>query len=268
MNAKAKTSGSNEPKGQSTSKGSQLDIVFSGPLLIVPETDAGIVTRVEVFGPKNGHPMGAVFVPGVWFTDEELNAPDCENWPPNSSFSLLDPHSYTIEMQQAKSKKHTPFPASRIAAANHKVRPGRRMSADWDVALLVSGQLSNWSSHRLVAIREGMYGGSDAPTVDSVAVVHRFTYYAVTKADFQGASREAKAYLEANIAQGGTIIIQGEVPYQPSLLHERTALSSLAKLAGLDLHLLQSAPQPTNAQLMLHTGPICTISVVVTDPAS
>jgi hypothetical protein len=249
-------------KSSAKSKGAQLDIIFAGPLLFVPAVAEGNITGVEVFGPRNGHPIGAVFLPGVLFSDEELDDPKGERWPEPSSFSLLDPHSYSIDLTQQGKKSQRKFAAAAIPDTNHKVKPGRRLSADWDVAIAVKGQLSGWSSHRLAKVDEGLFHGADVPTTDVTAALHRLTYEGVTGAEFYGISREPREYLRANIAKGGTLIVIGEIPYQPSLLHEREAINSIAKLAGLELHLAETAPTPYKTRLMTHIVG-CGHSVVV-----
>jgi hypothetical protein len=263
MPTSKKNSKSKKGKTGSTLDSTRLDIVFGGPLLFVPNVEDGNVNGVEVYSPSNGHPMGAVFLPGVWFTDEELNDPECERWPESTSFSLLDPHSYAIELTQQSKKPHRAFPATAIPETNHKVKPGRRLSGDWEVAISVNGQLSGWSSHRLVDVKEGLYGGSDAPTSALVAGMHRLTYATVTGAEFHGAAKEHKEYVRTNILKGGSLVILGEIPYQSSLLHERQAVSALAKLAGLDLHLLATTPPTRRTQIMDHVGGSCGLSVVL-----
>ncbi len=255
----------NKPKGKkSTSKSkpatAQLDIVFGGPLLFVPSTNDGNITSVEVFSPNNGHPVGAVFLPGVLFTDAELNDPECERWPRPDSFSLLDPHSYAIDLIQQSGKKIQPFALTSIPETNHKVKPGRRLGSNWEVSIAVNGHLSAWASHHLAEVNEGYYGGSDAPT-KTVAGLHRLTYTGVTEADFRGLSKEPREYLRGNISKGGTLIIVGEIPYHASLLHERQAINALAKLAGLDLHLLATVPAPPVTRLMNHVM-FCSHSVI------
>jgi hypothetical protein len=258
-----KTSKNQKNKSGSTSKGAQLDIIFGGPLLFVPAVQNGNIAVVEVYAPRNGHPMGAVFLPGVWFTDAELDNPEGERWPEPSRFSLLDPHSYAIELTQSSKKPHRPFPVAAIPETNHKIRPGRRLSGDWEIAISVNGQLSGWSSHILVEVKEGVFGGSDAPTTASVAGMHRLSYAGVTGAEFCGAAKEPKEYLRANIVKGGSLIVMGETPYQSSLLHERQAVSALAKLAGLDLHLLATTPTARRTHVMNHTGQLCINSVIL-----
>jgi len=239
-----------------------LDIVFGGPLLFVPAIQNGNITDIEVFSPRNGHPVGATFLPGVWFTDAELNDPKSERWPEPESFSLLDPHSYAIDLTQT-SEGQSAFPGSAIPETNHRVKPRRRLSGEWDVAISVIGQLSGWSSLRLSEVKEGFYLGSDAPRVGAtVSVMHRLTYKGVTGAEFCGASPQAKEYLSANVAKGGTIIIQGEVPYQASLAHERQATDAIAKLAGLDLHWVATAPVTHVALLMTHIM-YCGASIII-----
>jgi len=247
-----KTSKPKKSKSESTSKGAQLDIVFAGPLLFVPAVTDGNITGVEVFAPCNGHHIGAVFVPGVLFTDAELNNPKCERWPEPESFSLLDPHSYSIELTQHSKKPQRPFPVAAIPETNHKVRPGRRLSGDWDYSIAVRGHLSGWTSHRLSKVTEGLFHGADSPTTKMTASLHRLTYAGVTIADIFGAPSEPRAYLRANISKGGTLIVIGEIPYQATLLHERRAIDAIAKLAGLEFHLTETAPSPYQTRLMNH----------------
>ena len=247
-----------------TASGVRLDIVFVGPLLFVPSTVDGNVTDVEVLAPANGHPMGAVFVPGVIFTDAEIDSPAAEHWPEVESFSLLDPHSYAIDLTQADPKKGSvaPFPAAAIPNTNHKVKPGRKINTDWEIAIAIHGQLAGWTSHRLIESHQNIYLGSDAPTTASIAGSQRLTYNSVTGAEFCGISGEAKEYLRSNISKGGTLIILGEVPYQSTLLHERKAVDALAKLAGLDLHMIATAPIASRARVTGHLLP-CNYSIIV-----
>jgi hypothetical protein len=256
----------NKPKGKkSTSKSkpttAQLDIVFGGPLLFVPFANDGNITSVEVFSPNNGHPVGAVFVPGVFFTNAELNDPEGERWPRPDSFSLLDPHSYAIDLVQQSGKKARPFAVTAIPDTNHKIKPGRRLGNNWEIAIAVNGQLSAWGSQHLAEVQQGYYEGSDAPA-GTVAGLHRLTYTGVTEADFRGLPKEPREYLRTNIVKGGTLIITGEIPYHASLLHERQAIDALAKLAGLNLHLTAIAPVPPPARLMTHIN-LCMHSIIL-----
>lgn len=241
-----------ERKTDSASTAGRLDILFAGPLLFVPTVSGGNITGVEVFSPSNGHPVGSVFVPGVLYSDAELNDPKCERWPEPESFSLLDPHSYSIDLTQ-KGKKQRPFPVEGIPETNHKVKPGRRLTGDWEVAISVKGNLSGWGSQRLFKVTDDLYVGADAPTSTTVAAMHRLTYMDVTLAEFCGASSMPREYLRANIAKGGSLIILGEIPYQSTLLHERRAIDALAKLAGLEFHLVATDPAPHKSRLMMHT---------------
>jgi hypothetical protein len=256
---------SKEKKKASKPKAAQLDILFAGPLLFVPAVSDGKIEGVEIFAPMNGHPVGAVFVPGVWFSDAELKDPECERWPAPTSFSLLDPHSYSIDLTQKGGKKPRPFRVADIPANNHKVRPGRRISSDWEIAITVRGQLSDWSSHRQLPVKEGYFHGADVPTSAATSSLHKLTYADVTAAEFCGASKEAREYLRSNISKGGSLIVIGEIPYQPSLLHERRAIDAIAKLAGLDLHLAETAPSPHRTRLMDHIPPNCGHSAIVAE---
>jgi hypothetical protein len=243
-----------------TPAGAQLDIVFSGPLLFVPTISEGAIISVDVYSPKNDHPVGAVFVPGVIYPDKDLEHANPDTWPDPEAFSLLDPHSYAIELAQAGT--HTPFPASSIPELNHKIRPGRKISSDWTVALSLYGQLAAWTSHRYFKMDADLYCGSDTPLATAIPAMQRLTYKQVTAAEFYGARTEPREYLRANIASGGTLIVTGEIPYQASLAHERLAIDALARLAGLDLHLAEIAPNPHRSRLMMHVTN-CGHSVIV-----
>ncbi len=70
-----KKSKAKKKKKELTKNPTQLDVVFAGPLLFVPDVTDGNLVSVEVFAPSNGHPIGAVFLPGVIFTDAELDDP-------------------------------------------------------------------------------------------------------------------------------------------------------------------------------------------------
>lgn len=246
------------------SSNSRLDILFAGPVLLVPDVKENIVAGVEVFFPVNDHPIGAVFMPAQHFSDAELEDPQCERWPGPETFSLLDPHSYQVEITQKPGGKKQRLAAARLPEKNHLVRPKRRLSSDWTLAVAVSGQMSGWTSHRYSPVTHGQYLGADVPKVDTTAAMHRLTFDGVIAADFHGASAEARSYLRENIRQGGTLIVVGEVPYQPSLRHERKAIDALARLAGLDLHLAETAPAAYKTRLAHHTTN-CGLSVIMTD---
>jgi len=141
----AKASKKLRKKDAKASTASRLDIVFSGPLLFVPAVSEGNITSVEVYSPRNGHPVGAIFLPGVFFSDAELNSPPSKKWPEASSLSLLDAHSYTINLTQTGER--VPFPLASIPETNHRVKPGRRLSGDWEIAIGVHGELSGWGTH-------------------------------------------------------------------------------------------------------------------------
>jgi hypothetical protein len=253
---------SKKKKQKVETNGARLDVVFAGPLLFVPEVTDGNIGAVEVFAPCNGHHIGAVFLPGVIFTDAELDNPKNKRWPEPESFSLLDPHSYVVELTQTAETAQAPFPAASIPDSNHKIKPGRRLSGDWDLSILVKGELSGWSTHRLTQVREGLFHGADAPTGKTTASLQRLTFTGVTAADLLGAAGEPRAYLHQHAGKGGTLIVIGEIPYQSTLLHEREAINAIAKLAGLELHLAATDPKPYATRLMNHIM-FCGASIVV-----
>ncbi|HTJ30736.1 MAG TPA: hypothetical protein VL346_09560 [Acidobacteriaceae bacterium] len=246
-------------KDHSSAEG-RLDILFGGPLLFVPEIAGKNIVSVDVFFPINGHPVGAVFLPETWFSAEELDDPACERWPESSSFSLLDPHSYSIDLAQSGEGESLSYAS--IPSTNHKIRPGRRLSDAWEISIAVRGRLTGWSSHRHSRVTSDLYVGADTPASETIAAMHKLTFEAVTTAEFHGAGHNPRAYLRQEAHRGGSLIILGEVPYQSTLLHERRAIEALAQLAGLDLHLADTNPQPHLTRLMNHTGN-CGHSIVI-----
>jgi hypothetical protein len=239
----------------------KLEIIFGGPLLFVPEIAGKTIASVEVFFPANGHPVGAVFLPETCFSDEELNNPACERWPEPSSFSLLDPHSYSIDLTQSGRGKSLPY--ARIPATNHMIRPGRRLSDAWEIAIAVRGRLTGWSSHRHSRMTDDLYAGADKPASETIAAMHKLTFESVMSAEFHGAGSHPRTYLREEAHRGGSLIILGEIPYQSTLQHERRAIEALARLAGLDLHLADTDPQPHRSRLMNHIAN-CGHSIVIT----
>jgi hypothetical protein len=207
--------------------------------------------------------MASVFLPSVWFSAAELEGPDCERWPEPSGFSLLDPHSYSIEMDQDPNRNTQPIKVGQIPATNHKVLPGRRISDAWSLVFAVRGLLTGWSSHRLTKVQPGMFVGADAPQSEFTAALHKLTYESVVGADFYGAGTNQRAFLREHAPEGGSLIILGEVPYRPTLAHERKAIDAIAALAGLDLYLADTTVHTLKAQLMMHSGGDCGHSIIV-----
>ena len=162
-----------------------------------------------------------------------------------------------------QAKKGRGFPVMGIPDTNHKVRPTRKLGSGWDVVVGVQGQIAGWSSHRLAQLTEGSLDGADKPTIPAVASLSRITYERVTGIAFDGAATEAQDYLAANSARGGSLVIVGEIPYQPTLLHERQAVDAMAKLAGLNLHYTSTAPMTGKSRLMSSHVLVCGVPVVL-----
>ncbi|MFC5861376.1 hypothetical protein ACFPT7_03640 [Acidicapsa dinghuensis] len=252
----------NSPKTPSDTSSTlfNIDVVFCGPLLFVPEVQDGKIASLEVYSPCNGHPVGAIFLPGIFFSDTDLDGIESDNWPESQRFSLLDPHSYLLHLTQAGLQM--PFPVTSIPDTNHKVKAGRKLSGDWHAAFKLTGQISLWSTHLLRQVSEGMYYGSDRPTGQTVASLQRLSYKNVAGFEGHGLGPQQTEYLSINSKTGGTFIVEGEIPYQPSLHHERQAIEALAKLAGLNLHLMISAPTPGRSMLQGRYSN-CSNSVIV-----
>ena len=61
--SKSKRTKSKTQSKPKTGSGARLDVVVDGPMLFVPEIEAGKVLDLDVYSPTNGHPVGAVFLP-------------------------------------------------------------------------------------------------------------------------------------------------------------------------------------------------------------
>ncbi len=100
---------------------------------------------VEVFSPNNGHPVGAVFgFRGVFFTDAELNDPEGERDGRMHRIAFLFSTHTAMQstLSSSPARRLRPFAVTAIPDTNHKIKPGRRLGNNWEIAIAVNGQLS------------------------------------------------------------------------------------------------------------------------------
>ncbi|MGA7107553.1 MAG: hypothetical protein WBV28_15700 [Terracidiphilus sp.] len=247
----------------------QLDVVFDGTWLFVPSTDStGKITNVDIYSPACGHPLG------VYFTNQLNPNP----WPVQSAFYQLDSHSYTLNIQRG-TRPAAGMPLSGISTAvNHCVAQPRPIASNWDMLASISVGPDAWVSADTFAPQTtdshgnavSCFNGKDAPA-GQVSSLQTLSFTGVTAVSLLGAPGNVQGLLPAPWNGQGTLIFEDEIPYVPTLQHERTAIFALANLAGLDLALdyplpkrMPVAPAPGGPpRPQLHTGGGCGAGIIM-----
>ncbi len=227
--------------GKSAGSASRLKIIFDGTWFFVPTSDtAGRITSVRVYSPTCGHPHGVAYVSG----------PTPDPWPEPPSFYQLDPHSYALNISR-RGKRQAGISIKKIdAVINHCVSL-RPTGDNWDLLVTIPIGPDSWISSDTVPSKTTdphgytvpCFVGTDAPT-GKVSSLQTLTFGDVASVEIMGASGAVKALLPAPWSGQGSIIFENEIPYIPSLQHERTAIFALADLAGLDLAMNYPLPDP------------------------
>jgi hypothetical protein len=248
---------------------SQLDVVFDGTWLLVLSADSsGKITSVNIYSPACGHPLG------VFFTNQLNPNP----WPTQSAFYQLDSHSYTLNIQ-CGSRAAAGMPVDGInKSINHCVTEARPIGSNWDLLASIAIGPDAWVSSDTVTPQTTdsrgnavpCFSGKDAPT-GQVSSMQTLSFTGATAVAFLGAPANVQALLPSPWSGSGTLIFEDEIPYIPTLQHERGAISAIANLAGLDLALDYPLPKkipaasPTASQAhpMMHTGPYCASAIIM-----
>lgn len=218
---------------------SQLDVVFDGTWIILPQVDgSGTIVSVDVYSPACGHPHATLFL-------AQAGPFGPLNWPPLNSFYMLDSHGLTLAIQatgDAMSAKGI------NQAINHYVPQGRPMGGNWDLKISITAGPSAWVStgtqDPVVKTPSGdqpCFSGKDAPA-NKISSIQTLSFQGVTSADLCGAPGQVQSLIPKPYKGPGTLLFEGEVPYIPSLQHERAAITGMANLAGLDLLLEHPLP--------------------------
>lgn len=247
---------------------SQLDVVFDGTWIIVPSVNAsGHITGVDVYSPACGHPLGVTFITAL----------NPNPWPASTSFYQLDPHSHTVDIQRANGAV-AGMPLSGISTElNHCIAGSRPVGTNWDLMASIDIGPDAWTSTgTVVPETTDSFGntvpcfcGKDAPTA-KVSSTQTLSFYGVKALQLLGAPGTVQALLPAPWSGPGSLIFEDEIPYIPTLQHERTAIFAMANLAGLDLALNFPLPKksipPTAslpARVGAHTGTYCGHAAIV-----
>lgn len=248
---------------------SQLDVVIDGTWVIVPSVNAaGNIVGVEVYSPACGHPHGALFV-------NQINP---NPWPSAQAFYMLDDHSLYLSVHRS-SGSPAGMPVSGIDKSVNQCLPQKRpLGSGWDLMLAIGAGPDAWSSADTVLPQTidptsgktvPCFSGKDAPP-GKVSSLQTLSYKGVTGIDFCGAPAALQALLPSPWSGSGSIILEGEVPYQPTIQHQRLAFYAMAGLAGLDLALNYPLPAPPppppppgTMHPMIRTGEPCGYSLIV-----
>ncbi len=256
------------PASSSASTVSQLDVVFDGTWVIDPIADAtGQLIGVDVYSPSCGHPHGATYI-------NQLNP---NPWPTSSAFYMLDDHGHILEIQRGAGSP-TGMKISGIdATINHCIPKGRPIGGNWDLMISIKAGPDAWTSADTVTPQTtnsagqtvACFSGKDIPT-GKVSSLQTLSFLGVTKAELCGAPAKVQGLLPAPWSGSGSLIFEGEIPYFPTLQHERSAVAAMATLAGLDLSLdyplpssLSAQPSPAVMRPMMKIGGNCGHSVIL-----
>ncbi len=257
--------------GSSTAANSpQLDVVIDGTWVIVPSVNAaGNIVGVDVYSPSCGHPLGALFV-------TQINP---NPWPAANAFYMLDDHNLYLAVRRS-SGSQAGMPISGIdKTVNHCLPQKRPLGSSWDLVLAIGAGPDAWTSADTVLPQTTdptsgktvpCFSGKDAPS-GKVSSLQTLSYKGVTGVDFCGAPAALQALLPSPWKGSGSLIFEGEVPYQPTMQHQRQAFTAMAGLAGLDLALDYPMPSPPPPppppggamQPMVRTGDPCGYSLIV-----
>lgn len=252
---------------RSPAPATQLDVVFDGTWVIVPSVDASSrIIGVDVYSPACGHPQGVTFT-------SQLNP---NPWPTPAAFYMLDNHSHTISIQRSSGTK-VGMPISGIdTSINHCLKQTRPLGGQWDLLVSIPCGPDAWTSSDTVdPVTTDSHGntvrclsGKDAPA-GKVSAMQTLSFRGVTAVELCGAPANVQNLLPAPWSNTGSLIFADEVPYVPTLQHERTAIFAMANLAGLDMALdhplpssLSARPNPSVPRPMLHTGGNCGFALI------
>lgn len=219
---------------------SQLNVVFDGTWIFLPQVDAaGTIVRVDVYSPACGHPHAALFLP-------QLGPFGPTNWPAANTFHMLDSHGLNLAIKST-GKGITPKDIDH--SINHCIPKPRPMGGNWDLMISLNAGPSAWIS---TGTQDPVYtdpsgkqipcfSGKDAPAA-KISSIQTLSFQGVTFVELCGAPGAMQSLLPDPYTGVGTLIFEGEVPYIPSLQHERAAITAIATLAGLDLLLEHPLP--------------------------
>jgi hypothetical protein len=234
------------PTSSAPAATAQLDVVFDGTWIIVPTLDdSENIIGVEVYSPACGHPHAALFLP-------QLGPFGSTNWPQPSTFYMVDSHGLTLAIERSQAGG---MPAKGIdQTANHCISDKRPLGGNWDLVVSITAGPDAWVSSGTIdpVIKDPSgktipcFSGKDAPTA-KVSSIQTLSFKNVGSVTFCGAPSKVQSQIPAPFNTNGSLLFEGEVPYIPTLQHERSTVVAMATLAGLDLSLDHPLPSSGSA---------------------
>jgi hypothetical protein len=130
----------------------------------------------------------------------------------------------------------------------------RPLGGNWDVFISIDAGPDGWvSSGTQLPVATDPSGktvpcfsGVDAPA-GKVSTIQTLSFQGVTAVTLCGAPSSVQSLIPTPYTGNGSLLFEGEVPYIPSLQHERAAITAMATLAGLDLSLQYPLPSSGSA---------------------
>ncbi|MFT4113226.1 hypothetical protein [Silvibacterium sp.] len=200
----------------------ELHLHFEGAFIFSVKTesnssDAGAkITGVDVYAPVCGHTNAATINSGSTY--------------------MLESYWHCIDPQYASG--YTPAPLTlgdlktSISANTPWLSANRPIMGGWDIAFTLPAPPEEWVCDQFVANASASFTGQDVGLIPaSVALDQVLIYKQVTGAKFHGA-----CFNPAFTPVDGVVslYLTSEVPYIPTLQHERRAADAMARLVGLD----------------------------------
>jgi hypothetical protein len=234
------------PATSTPATASQLDVVFEGTWIFLLKADASQnIIGVDIYSPSCGHPHAALYLP-------QLGPFGPQNFPPLSSFYMIDSHGLNLAIDRPTGG----MPSSGIdRTVNHSIAKPRPLGGNWDVVISINAGPDSWvsSGTQLPVATDPSSGktipcfsGVDAPA-GKISTIQTLSFIGVTAVTLCGAPSAVQSQIPTPYTGNGSLLFEGEVPYIPSLQHERAAINAMATLGGLDLLLEHPLPSSGSA---------------------
>ncbi|GGH05488.1 hypothetical protein [Silvibacterium dinghuense] len=200
----------------------ELHLHFEGAFIFSVKTEGNSsdpgakITGVDIYAPVCGHTNSATINSGSTY--------------------MLESYWHCIDPVFAEGYAPSPITLGALKtniAANTPMVPGNRpIKGGWDIAFTLPVPPEDWACDEFVANAPASFTGQDLGLIPaSVALDQVLIYKNVTGANFHGACFPADFAPVNGVA---SLYLNSEVPYIPTLQHERRATDAIAQLVGLD----------------------------------
>ena len=157
------------------------------------------------------------------------------------------------------------------------------MAGNWDLVISIPTGPDAWESSATIepyasdpsGKRVPCFSGRDAPAA-KVSALQTLTFNHVAEVELCGAPAKLQQLIPSPWTGTASLVFEGEVPYIPTVQHERSTVAAMASLAGLDLALDYPLPSSAGASSSyafrprVNGGPNCGHAIILepTTPAS